>query len=104
MTEILNKISQIITKYDGGEWESLENLRILLRELSSNYYYLTKHNIEYAQAWNMQVYNFKGSNAAAQTFADLKVPELRITRKILMAADRVINSIRSEISIIKIES
>jgi len=103
MNEILNKITTIIETYDSGSWQSVDNLRVLLRELSANYYYLTKINIEAAQDWNKEVYKFKGSNAAGVTFADLTVPELRITRKILSAADRVLNSIRSEISTINKE-
>ena len=103
MNEILDKIDEIIIEYDGGKWYSADDLRLILRSLSVNYYYLTKHNIEYAQSHNMVIYNFKGSDAAGQRFAELKVPELRKTRKLLMAADRVINSIRSEISILKKE-
>ena len=103
MKEILDKISEIIIKYDGGEWQSVDNLRLLLRSLSANYYYLTKHNIEYAQSHNMVIYNFKGSDAAGQRFAELKVPELRKTRKILYATNIVINAIRSEISILRTE-
>ena len=104
MEDILENISKIIETYESGSWQSVENLRVLLRELSANYYYLTKFNIEAAQDWNKEVYKFKGSNAAGETFADLTVPELRITRKILAAADRVLNSIRSEISTINKEA
>ena len=103
MTDILDKISDIIDRYESGEWQSVENLRLLLRELSSNYYYLTKFNVEYAQEWNKEVYKFKGSDAAGQRFAELTVPELRITRKILTATNIVINAMRSEISILKTE-
>ena len=104
MDKILNTISEIITHYESGEWVSIDDLRLLLRRLSANHYYLTKYNIEYARAHNMEIYNFKGSDAAGQRFAELKVPELRITRKILSSVDRVLNSMRSEISIIKLEN
>ncbi len=104
MKDILNNISELVNKYDSGEWVSVDNLRVILRELSSGYYYLTKFNIEYAREWNMEVYNFKGSDAAGQRFADLKVPELRHTRKILTAVSKVLDSIRSEIAIIRTES
>ena len=104
MEETLNKIHEIIERYESGEWLSADNLRVLLRELSTNYYRLTKINIDAAQDWNMEVYKFKGSNAAGVTFADIKVPELRITRKLLAATDRVLNSMRSEISTINKES
>ena len=104
MNEILNKISDIIETYESGSWQSVDNLRVLLRELSANYYYLTKFNIEFAQEHNKAIYKFKGTDAAGNRFAELTVPELRITRKILSAADRVLNSIRSEISTINKEA
>lgn len=103
MNEILDKIDSTIILYEQGTWVSSDNLRKLLRELSANYYHLTKLNIEYAQDWNMVVYNFKGSDASGQRFAELKVPELRMTRKILQATDKVLNSMRSEIGIIRAE-
>ena len=103
MEEILNNITEIILEYEAGAWMSSNKLREMLRELSANYYHLTKLNIEYAQDWNMVIYNFKGSDAGGQRFAELKVPELRKTRKILYATAIVINSIRSEIGIIRAE-
>lgn len=103
MKEILDKISEIIIKYDGGEWQSVDNLRLLLRELSANYYYLTKYNIEAFQRHNAIQYMHKGAVGRGLILANEQVPELRKTRKLLMAADRVINSIRSEISTINKE-
>ena len=104
MESLLNDITDIINSYEGGEWQSADNLRGLLRKLSTSYYHLTKHNIEYAQDWNKAIYKFKGSDAAGQRFAELTVPELRITRKILSSCDRVMNSMRSEIAILRNES
>ena len=103
MEEILIKITDIIQRYDGGEWQSVENLRIMLRELSSNCYFLTKHNVEAGMEHNKNQYNFKGSVAAGKIFADEQTPELRYTRKILYAANKVMDSMRSELSIIKNE-
>ena len=47
MLEVLTKITDIIETYESGAWVSAENLRIMLRELTANNYYLTKYNIEY---------------------------------------------------------
>ena len=101
METILNKISDIIEAYESGNLIHLEELRSMLRELSSTYYFLTKHNIEAFQNHNKLMYNHKGSVASGLIFADLKVPELRLTRKILYATDRVLNSMRSEIAILR---
>ena len=108
MNETLNKISDIITRYESNEWQSCDNLRHLLRELSVNHYHLTKYNVEYGQKYNAAIYNhtreFKTSDAAATRYAELTVPELRHTRKILTATNIVINSMRSEIGILRSEN
>lgn len=101
---ILNRISEIIQEYESGSFKTAENLRELLRELSANYYYLTKINVDAYNKWNNNIYN-RGdeSVASARVKADKEVPELRMTRKIMEATDHVIWSMRSEISIIKNE-
>jgi len=73
------------------------------RELSANYYYLTKYNIEYFQKYNAIQYKHKGAVSAGKILAEEQCPELRMIRKIMEATDNVIWSMRSEISIIKKE-
>ena len=104
MDEVLEEMSLIITMYESGAWKSSDNLRAMLRELSSNYYHLTKFNIEYFQKYNAVQYKHKGSVSSGKILAEEQVPELRIIRKIMEATDNVIWSIRSEISILKKEN
>ena len=103
MDEILNKITNTIELYESGAWVSVENLRIMLRELSCNYYLLTKHNIESFNNHNAIQYKNKKSVSFGLILANEQVPELRLTRKILYATSKVIDAIRSELSIIKNE-
>jgi hypothetical protein len=104
MNDILKNISETIDRYESGEWLSADNLRKLLRELSADYYKLTQYNIEYAQDFNREVYKYQGSNAAANAYAEISVPGLRVTRKILLATGKVMDSMRSEIGILRNES
>jgi hypothetical protein len=104
MQEILQKITNLIETYESGVWVSAENLRIMLRELTANNYYLTKHNIEYFRDYNAIQYKHKGSVASGKILAEEQVPELRQIRKIMEATDNVIWSMRSELSIIKKEN
>ena len=104
MKEILEKISAIIDTYEGGEWQSTDSLRELLRELTTNNYHLTKYNIEAYQKHNGIQYMHKGSVASGKILADEQVPELRMLRKIMESIDHVIWSMRSELSIIRKES
>jgi hypothetical protein len=104
MDEILEKITNLVDTYESGTWQSTDNLRIMLRELTANYYHLTKHNIEAYQLHNAVQYKHKGSVSSGLILADEQVPELRMLRKIMEATQHVIWSMRSEISIIKNES
>ena len=104
MEEILTKISDIITRYESGSWQSCDNLRILLRELTSNIYYLSKYNIEYFEKHNAVQYKHKGSVSSGLILANEQYPELRMIRKITEAANNVKSSMIMELSIIKNEN
>jgi len=104
MEAILNKITDLIQTYESGAWQTPDALREMLRELTANYYYLTKHNIEAYQKYNEVQYKHKGSVSAGKILADEQVPELRMLRKIMEATDHVMWAMRSELSIIKKES
>ena len=104
MEEILNKISDIIETYESGAWQSKENLRVLLRELTANIYFLTKYNIEYHEKHNAVQYKHKGSVASGLILANEQFPELRMLRKIMESANNVCRSITMEISILNKEN
>lgn len=103
MDKILLNITDIIETYEGGAWSSLEDLRKMLRELTGNIYQLTKYNIEYHEQHNAVQYKHKGSVSGGLVLANEQVPELRMTRKIIEAANNVSRSITMELSIIKNE-
>lgn len=102
--EILEKISKIINTYESGSWQSVDNLRVLLRELSANYYYLTGYKIQYKNKHNEIEYKNKKSLGYGKLLAHEQCPELYQCRYILKASQNVIQSIIMEISIIKNES
>lgn len=105
LERILKNTYAIIDSYESGDWHSSQNLRVLLRDLSVNYTWITRENIEAYREWNKSVYfrEDKTSVAAAKIKADEDVPALRLTRKLLQAVDHVIWSMRAELSIIKKE-
>lgn len=103
MQEILKTISGVVMEYEGGAGVTKDELMRMQRSLSTNMYWLTLHNDEAFKKWNNLKYNFAGSNAGAETFANEEVPELRMTRKILEASKNVSISLTNDISIIKSE-
>lgn len=103
MDKILEKISNIISTYESGEWQSIDKLRKNLRELSACHYHLTKHKIIYKNKHNEIEYKNKKSLGYGKLLAHEQCPELYECRYILKAAQNVIQSIIMEISIIKNE-
>lgn len=103
LEEVLGRVDNVIEVYESGQWQSIDNLREILRDITTANYHLSKHSIEAYQKHNAFMFNFEGTSARAKVAADENVPELRMVRKIMEAVDHVIWSIRSEISIIKNE-
>lgn len=101
MEKILNRITEIIQEYESGSWQTSDNLRVLLRDLSSNIYYLSKFNIEYHEKHNEVQYKHKGSVASGLILANEYYPELRMLRKITETANNVMRSMTMELSILK---
>ncbi len=104
MIGILSKVDEIIEQYESGTWASVDTLRVMLRNLTTCNYHLSKENIEYHRKYNAVLHLHKGSVASGKILAEEQVPELRQLRKIMEAIDNVIWSMRSELSIIKNES
>lgn len=103
MIDILNNITECVQLYESGAYLTKEKLLDLNRRLSSNIYYLTKHNIEAFEKFNSIIYNSKKSVARATCEAHEEVPELRQTRKILEASKGVSIAITNEINILRSE-
>ncbi len=103
LEEVLAKVTKIVEIYESGTWITTEKLLALLRELTSQNYYLSKYNVDYFREYNAIQYKHKGSVASGKILAEEQVPELREIRKIMEAIDNVMWSMRSELSIIKNE-
>ncbi len=103
MEEILLKIDSIITLYNSGAYMTKDKLVVANRELTSNIYFLTKHNIQAFNEFNSIIYNSTSSVAKATSEAHQKVPQLRMTRKILDACKGVSIALNNELQIMKNE-
>lgn len=101
----LEEIEANISAYKSGEYFSEERLIKLLKNLTTNYYFLTKHNIEAYNDWTNIIYN-RGdmSVSAAKVKADKEVPQLRQLRKIMEAVDHVINGVKKELNAVSNEN
>ena len=104
MIEHLEKIDEIVVEYNSGRWQSTDRLRELLRELTSQVYYLTKYKIQYKNDHNAIRYKHKGSIGSGEILAHEQVPELYHLRYIIRSANDVRSAIIMEISVINKES
>lgn len=103
MNDILDKVTEIIQRYESGEYLTADSLRELLRELTTNVYYLTKYKIEFKNKHNEIRYRHKGSVASGEILAHEQCPELYQVRYIIRSAEKVEQSIIMEISILNKE-
>lgn len=102
---ILNDINKLVDDYHTLNLNLVKNQSEILRGLTTNLYFLEAHRIEAFETWQSRYFESKGGSAAAkQRDADFKVPELYRIRHIMEGGYKVVDSIRSTISIYKKES
>ena len=96
--EVLDKISDIVLKYDSGDILQDEKLKDMHRHLSANLYFLNEHRIEFKNKWEAYYSECKESTSAAKTrFADRMCPELYMSRKLYEAGENVLISINNQL-------
>tara|TARA_R110000803_G_scaffold5445_2_gene17908 strand:- start:1856 stop:2245 length:390 start_codon:yes stop_codon:yes gene_type:complete len=105
MARVLDDVINIIETYHSLELKVDEGMTYskLLKNLSSNLFYLERYRSEYYYKHNQIMFEFKGSVAASKIKADEQVPEIYLLRRTMNAAYRVADAMRSNISYIKKE-
>lgn len=102
---ILNDINTLIEDYHNLQLNLVREQSEILRGLTTNLYFLEAHRIDAYETWQSRYFESKGGSAAAkQREADFKVPELYKIRRTMEGGYKVVDSIRSTISIYKKET
>lgn len=102
---ILDEITKLVEDYHNLQLTLVKDQSEILRGLTTNLYFLEKYRIEAFETWQSVYFQSKGtSSAAKQREADFKVPELYQIRRIMEGGYKVVDSLRSTISIYKKES
>jgi hypothetical protein len=110
MEELLSNITYHITKYKGlGDklvFDDTATLNVLMKDLSSDLFYLEKYRDSYARRFN-SILNSHIAEGMAVSKADIiakeRVPELYMLRRIMTSAYKVLDAIRSNQSFLKNE-
>ena len=103
MDKHLANITRIINAYNDLTIVNGAELSQLLKELTCELFYLEKYRSDYSEQHNNIMYNFVGSVSAGKIDADTQVPELYMLRRIMNAAYRCVDALRSNISYLKKE-
>lgn len=94
----LSNITILIETYRDLSAPDAKSVSGLLKELSSELFFLEKHRSDYEKKHTALMYNHTGSVSSAKIKADFEVPELYMLRRIMNAAYKVADSMRSNIS------
>lgn len=103
MKQHLENITRIINDYNNLTINSGGELSQLLKELTCELFYLEKHRSDYNEIHTKIMFHFSGSVSASKIEADNQVPELYMLRRVMNAAYRCVDALRSNISYIKKE-
>jgi hypothetical protein len=103
MEEVLDRINKAVDEYNNLNLFDYHQLSEILRTLTANLFYLEKYRKEAHEEW-LDVYKeTEGTNANKERVADDKVRALYLLRRIMTSSYKIIDAIRSQISIYKKE-
>jgi len=110
MESLLAQITLNITKYrdlgDKLEFNDLDELNVIIKDLSSDLFFLEKYRDQYARKFNSILHSqiSEGSPVSkAEIIAKEQVPEIYLLRRIMTSAYKSLDAIRSNISYLKTE-
>jgi len=103
LQEALERYSSIVDTYDSLQFDDKVATAELMKDMAVTLSYLTMNRIQYQKKWNGVVFSFQGTNAAGERKADQEVPELYQLRRIHDAGKSILDTMRSQISLLKQE-
>lgn len=103
LEEALATYNEIIDRYEKIAFYDVSATSHAMKDLAVCLSYLTMHRIKYQKEWNAAVFNFEGTNAAGEKHANEKVPALYKLRRIHEAGKSILDTMRTQISLLKQE-
>ena len=105
LNEILESINEEVDKYHTLQLKDVLTQSEILRNLTSNLYFLESYRVEYHEKWLSVYHNSAAKTSAAkEREADNVVREIYMIRRIMTSGYKVVDSVRSTISIHKKEN
>lgn len=106
MQKTIDNITDVIENYNSSNNHHPEGLLTMSRNLASNLFFLEKFRAEKHKYFEATVYSLVGQGNkvnAATNEANVKIPELYMLRRIMTAAYKTLDIMRSELSYLKQE-
>jgi hypothetical protein len=104
--ETLEKVNALVQSYEATSDDAVTLIEIQ-KDLTCNLYYLENERAKIYEDYQTFVFNLvkteKTSVANAKTQADVSYPELYQLRRVMDAAYKVVDAIRTHISFLKAE-
>lgn len=102
LNEILDNINKAVERYETCKLGLVQEQAEIARDLAVNLYWLVEHRKIAHEAWLSVYFNSKASSGAAkEREADTSVKELYAIRHISTSATKVLEMLRSTISVNK---
>ena len=103
LVEALEKYDQIVANYESISFDDVSGTTGLMKDMSICLSYLTMERIGFQKLWNGVAFNFKGTNAAGEKEANEAYPQLYKLRRIHEAGKTIVDTMRSQIRLLKQE-
>jgi len=104
LEEILATIRASVDEYEGLDLNETKTQAETLRTLTNNLFYLEAHRVDAYKKWHSVYFQSTSTtNAGKEREADMQVQDLYLIRRVMTSGYRVVDSIRSTISVFKRE-
>ena len=103
MNNILEEINKAIEQYHDLDLFDYHQLSEILRTLTSNLFFLEAYRKDANEEWLKVYFEMEGTNAYRERIADNHVKDLYMLRRLMTSAYKIVDALRSQISIYKKE-
>ena len=106
LQEALEECTNTVHTWKETPFDDINQTAELMKDMAVIIYELTRHKVKFKEQWNAKCFELREdlSNAAAEKVANKEYPELDKIRQVIRAANNVLDSLRSQVSLLKNES
>ena len=104
LIEALKEYDNIVKDYKDISFDDVRGTSGLMKQMAVCLSYLTIERVAYQKLWNGVAFKHVGTNAAGEKLATEAYPQLYQLRRIHEAGKNILDTMRSQISLLKQEN